>query len=268
MVANERRMAVLRWFLIWTTIGCLFSLQLRWHYDMPWTLSVFWGLADWYLWGLLALAIFVGVRFLKGSSWRPRRRYFLYILAAPVVAGIHVVLTMIVGGSNDLPAGMDWFGFFHALYAKKLTLNILTFGVLALLGERLTAQPPAQAHARAESEAEALPARIGETTRFISPREIFRGEVCGNYVNLHTEDGVWPVRITLKQVVQRLAQHQFIQVSRSRLVNLDKVRAMRSDAGALIVILSDASEVRVARRHRSQVRRMLREHCGLDRPSR
>lgn len=266
MVTHERRIAILRWFLIWTTIGCLFSLQLRWHYDLSWSLSVFWGLADWYLWGLLALGIFVGVRSLNRLRWNPRQRLLLYTFAAPVVAGMHVVLTMIVGGSNDLPAGMDWVSFFQALYAKKLTLNILTFGVLCLLGERLTAQVPAQA--QKESKAEAFPARIGETTRLISSKDVIWGEVCGNYVNLHTRDGVWPVRIPLIQLMQRLPKRQFTQVSRSRLVSLDEVRAMKSDAGVLSVILSDASEIRVARRHRSQVRKILREYCGLDSPSR
>ncbi len=267
MVTHERRIAILRWFLIWTSVGCLFSLQLRWHYDLPWSLSLFWGLADWYLWGLLALAIFVGVRSLRRLGWNRRRRFLLYIAAAPVVAGIHVLLTMVVGGGNDdLVTGMDWVGFFYALYAKKLTLNILTFGVLTLLGERLTSQLPAQA--RTEPVTEAFPARIGQTTRFVSPEEIFWGEVCGNYVNLHTKGGIWPVRITLTQTVQRHPRQRLLKVSRSRLINLDKVRAMKSDAGALSVILSDGSEVRVARRHAPQVRKMVREYCGPGNPSR
>lgn len=262
IVTHERRIAILRWFLVWTTIGCIFSLQLRWHYDLPWSLSVFWGLADWYLWGLLALVIFVGVRFLKSLDLKSRQRLFLYVTAAPVVAGIHVVLTMIVGGGSELPIGMDWASYFYALYAKKLTLNILTFGVLILFGERLTVQAPTQA------QSEAFPGKIGDTTRFISPEEVFWGEVCGNYVNLHIKDGVWSVRTTLTQIVQRLPKDQFIQVSRSRLINLDRVRAMNSEAGALTVILSDASEIQVARRHRSQVRKVLREYCGLSNPSR
>lgn len=267
MVEQNRQIAILRWFLIWTTIGCLFSLQLRWHYNLSWSLSLFWGLADWYLWGLLALAIFAGVRSLRELGWNRRRRILIYISAAPVVAGIHVVLTMIVGGgSDDLVTGTDWVGFFNALYAKKLTLNILTFGVLTVLGERLTSQ--LLAHAHIEAGAGAFPARIGQTTRFITPEEVYWGEVCGNYVNLHTKEGTWPVRITLTQIMQRHQQHRLIQVSRSRLVNLDKVRAMKSEAGALSVILSDATEVRVARRHGPQVRKILREYCGLDNPSR
>ncbi|MDJ0655370.1 MAG: LytTR family transcriptional regulator DNA-binding domain-containing protein [Xanthomonadales bacterium] len=266
MLAAGRQIAILRWFLIWTTIGCLFSLQLRWHYDLPWSLSVFWGLADWYLWGLLALAIFAGVRALKRLGWESRWRFLLYMGSAPVAAGIHVVLTMIVGGSSDALADAGWVGFFYALYAKKLTLNILTFGVLTLVAERLSAQPPAQASG--ETKAEALPARIGETTRLINPKEIFWGEVSGNYVDLHTRDGVWPVRITLTQLLHRLVQHRFLQVSRSRLINLDQVRAMKSDSGTLSVVLSDGSEIQVARRHGSRVRKTLREFCGLEDPGR
>lgn len=258
MVTPERRVAILRWFIIWTTIGCIFSLQLRWHYKLPWSLSVFWGLADWYLWGVLALTVFVGIRLLKRLKWNPRRRLLLYALAAPAVAGVHVVLTMIVGGDGDIAARIGWFGYFGALYAKKLTLNVLTFSALILVGERLTAK------ATIPSQAPTFPARFGETTRFVSPEEVFWGEVGGNYVNLHTRDGVWPVRITLNQILQRLPKRQFVQVSRSGLINLGKVRAMQSDSGSLSVILVDGSSVPVARRHHSKVRQALRDHCGLE----
>ena len=88
---------------------------------MPWSLAIFWGIADWYLWGLLAFAIFAGVRHVKNCSWTLQVRVVLYALSAPFVAALHVVLTMIVGGIGDSPVELGWVGYFQALFAKKIT---------------------------------------------------------------------------------------------------------------------------------------------------
>lgn len=245
--------AVGKWFLVWTSIGCVFSMQLRWHYELSWSLSIFWGLADWYLWGLLALAIFRGVRALRALSWPLHLRLLACSLAAPALAAVHVALTMIVGSINDPPLVADWLNYFPALYAKKLTLNLLTVGAVVAfceyVGDRLQG-----------TQASFL-ARIGDATRVVCADQIIRGEVAGNYVNLHTSDGLWPVRETLTRMMQALPRRNFVQISRSGMVNLDCVRELISKDSALRIALTDGTEIPVARRHRARVRQALRDYC-------
>ncbi|MBT8079272.1 MAG: LytTR family transcriptional regulator [Gammaproteobacteria bacterium] len=242
-----------KWFLLWTAIGCVFSLQLRWYYELPWSTSIFWGLADWYLWGLLAIGVFKGVGSLKDLGWRGRSRLILYALTAPVLAAIHVVLTMVVGGIDDLPGTTNLPGYFQALYAKKLTLNLLTFGAIAAVCEHLLSRAP-----RRDGS---FLAKVGETTRVVDADQIIWGEVFGNYVNLHTKDGVWPVRETLTSMMRHLPPQQFVQISRSRMVNLDCVRELSSKSGRIRIALTDGSESQVARRHGARVRQALRDYC-------
>ena len=244
-----------RWFLLWTSIGCIFALQLRWYYDLPWSVSFFWGLVDWYLWGLLALGIFSGVRLLGKRGWRIRSRVLLYAVSGPVIAALHVVLTMILGsGIGDLPIGLDWTSYFQTLYAKKLTLNLLTFAAVVATCEHLAKRAP-------EQDGIFL-ARKGNSTRLVRPDQIIWGEVCGNYVNLHTEDGMWPVRETLTRLTQQLPEQRFLKISRSLMVNLDRVRELSTGSGAVRIGLSDGSTVRVARRHAARVRQAIRDYCA------
>ena len=161
---------------------------------------------------------------------------------------------MVVGGTNDLPAGLTLTGYFAALYAKKIMLNLLTFGVLATIGEQLTYKP--QIHATN------LLGKLGDVTRIIAPEEIIWGEVCGNYMNLHTKHGIWPVRLTLVQLMRHLPEQQFVRISRSRVINLDQVQAVTSTAGRLSVTLSNETEHQVARRLTAAVRKAIRSCTG------
>ncbi len=241
-----------RWFLVWTTIGCVFALQLRWYHELPWSLSIFWGLADWYLWGFLALFSGAGIRWLRQLATSVLARLLIYALLAPLLAALHVVLTMLVAGIGGFQLDMPWADYFHGLYAKKLTLNLLTCAAIVLIFERLSNNSPRNNRL--------FLARRGEATRLISADEILFGEVCGNYVNLHTRDGVWPVRDTLTGLLERLPGGHFVRISRSTMVSLRRIRVQRSDGTALDLLLEDETSVRVSRRYRRRVRQALQDY--------
>ena len=220
MSANQTPTATIgRWFFLWTTIGCVFALQLRWYHELPWSLSIFWGLADWYLWGLLALPSGTAIRRLKRSRIGIYGRLILYVLLAPGVAALHVILTMLVGGIGGWQPDIQWFDYFQALYAKKLTLNLLTYAAIVSIFERLSDHRP--------RKDKLLLTKLGDITRLVSADEIVWGEVCGNYVNLHTRDGVWPLRDTLTGLLGRLPRGKFVRISRSVMVSLRDVHEQR-----------------------------------------
>ena len=201
------RVSPIMWFLLWTAVGGLFSLQLRWYYGLPWSLSVFWGFADWYLWSFLALGVFAVIRKLIKIAWPIKLRALAYCFAAPMVAALHVVLTMIVAGSNEVPQGHTLSEYFAALYAKKLTLNVLTFAAIAGIGDWLATRaqqaPPAVA-------AVGFMAKHGTRRRLVKPEEVIWGEVCGNEVLLHCRDGCWSVPLTMTQLLEKLPEKGFL----------------------------------------------------------
>lgn len=247
---------VIRWLLLWTSIGCVFALQLRWYHELPWSLSIFWGLADWYLWGLLALLFGALVRRLKRVGISFPARLVLYVFLAPVVAALHVVLTMLVGVVGGLQMDTHWVDYFQALYAKKLTLNLLTCAAIILIFERLSDD--------GSRNEQLFLTKLGDVTRLISSDEIIWGEVSGNYVNLHTSDGVWPLRDTLTGLLDRLPSGKFVRISRSAMVSLRRVHEQRSDGRSLILLLDNGTRVHVSRRYRSVARQALRNHCLSD----
>jgi two-component system, LytTR family, response regulator len=90
-------------------------------------------------------------------------------------------------------------------------------------------------------------------------RDILRCESSANYTIFHfTDQRQLLVTKTLKEFDQMLSAHGFLRVHQSHLVNLEYVREfVKSDGGYLR--MTDAAEVPVSSRKRSQVMQMLSE---------
>ncbi|MEO1580693.1 MAG: LytTR family DNA-binding domain-containing protein [Pseudomonadota bacterium] len=80
-------------------------------------------------------------------------------------------------------------------------------------------------------------------------------ESAGNYVNLHVEKRVYPLRGTMVQIADRLSDQGFIRVHRSAIVNTDRIAELAvSDSGDGELRLTTDARVPVSRRYRQQVR--------------
>jgi two-component system LytT family response regulator len=92
-----------------------------------------------------------------------------------------------------------------------------------------------------------------------SGREIFLpverldwAEADRNYVNLHAGAETYTVRGTLESLVQQLDPEQFVRISRSELVNLDRVQEMQPwFHGERRIVLKDGHELTWTRRFRA-----------------
>ena len=83
-------------------------------------------------------------------------------------------------------------------------------------------------------------------------------ESCGNYVNLHVGDRVYPLRETMIRIDERLVPLGFQRVHRSAIVNLDRVSEIESfDSGDGQARLSTDVTVPVSRRFRQELRERL-----------
>ena len=89
-----------------------------------------------------------------------------------------------------------------------------------------------------------------------------RIEASGNYVTLHTGDGAYIYRSTLRDMSQRLPADCFLQVHRSHLIRPEDVAAVnRLRSGDWSLALSDGSVVPMSRRFaRSGALERIRPH--------
>lgn len=89
---------------------------------------------------------------------------------------------------------------------------------------------------------------------FLRQEEIHWLEAADNYVKLHTARGDHLVRGTLGGMEERLDPSRFVRVSRSAIVNLDRVAELRPwSHGDRIVVLKDGTELTLSRRYRKRL---------------
>lgn len=89
---------------------------------------------------------------------------------------------------------------------------------------------------------------------FIAQDEIDWLEAADNYVKLHTRRGDHLVRGTLGGMEEHLDGSRFARVSRSAIVNLDRIAELRPwSHGDRIVVLRDGTELTLSRRYRKKL---------------
>lgn len=68
----------------------------------------------------------------------------------------------------------------------------------------------------------------------------------GNYVRLHTENGAYVMRSTIRSVASRLRQLGFLRIHRGTIVNTKSIRSrIMLEDGAVTMVLHDGTELRV-----------------------
>jgi two-component system LytT family response regulator len=90
--------------------------------------------------------------------------------------------------------------------------------------------------------------KTGNQTLFIKVAEIDYAESAANYVILRTRAGSHIVRETLSNLETRLPPRLFLRISRSTIVNLERVKALQlSPQGESVVALEDGRQLVVTR---------------------
>lgn len=108
---------------------------------------------------------------------------------------------------------------------------------------------------RAGATGERVILREGERTSIVRLDEIDWIESSGNYVVVHAGRAVHRVRDTLAGFLAQLDPSRFMRISRSVVVNADRVRELRgSEGGQIDVVLRTGEIVPSSRRYRNHVR--------------
>jgi len=84
-------------------------------------------------------------------------------------------------------------------------------------------------------------------------------ESSGNYVNVHIQDRVYPLRTTMDKFIAEIAERGFARTHRSFGVNLDFVEAIEASAGQSgDVLLKNDRRIPLSKRYNSQLRSTLK----------
>ncbi|HEX8696304.1 MAG TPA: LytTR family DNA-binding domain-containing protein [Longimicrobium sp.] len=117
------------------------------------------------------------------------------------------------------------------------------------LGRRMA--PPGAAAGR-------LLVKQGERMVLLKAEDVDWIESEGNYVGLHVGKQKYLVRGTMASMEEQLDPRRFLRIHRSTIVNLDRVKEVRPwFAGDCIVVLNDATELRLSRRYRDRLEGMV-----------
>jgi two-component system, LytTR family, response regulator len=80
-----------------------------------------------------------------------------------------------------------------------------------------------------------------------------------NYAELHVGKTSYLFRMTLHALAERLAKHQFVRISRSRLVNLSRVKEMRPKAhGDCVILMQNGARLSASRTYRRNLLELFR----------
>ncbi|MGV3531252.1 MAG: LytR/AlgR family response regulator transcription factor [Chthoniobacteraceae bacterium] len=100
----------------------------------------------------------------------------------------------------------------------------------------------------ATSRPKRLAVRSGERTSFVVTDDVDWFEAAGNYVVLHVGKETHIVRETMSALETQLAGGPFLRVSRSAILNLQRVKELQSiTAGEHVAILHDGQKIAITR---------------------
>ncbi len=81
-------------------------------------------------------------------------------------------------------------------------------------------------------------------------------QAAGNYVNLHLEQRIYPLRETMTGITKRLRADQFARVQRSYIVNIDQIKEIELfDSGDARITLQRGMCIPLSRRYRRDLQR-------------
>lgn len=94
----------------------------------------------------------------------------------------------------------------------------------------------------------------------IKPSDIFRLWARKGKVFAETQDSVFEIKLRLYEVEERLSYLSFVRISKSEIINMDKIDYFESDfAGTLVIVLKNHNKSYVSRRYT----KIIKERLGM-----
>ncbi len=251
----------LKWLAFWTALGLVASAQRllahrRFGPDSyTWWQALAAGLSDWYLWALLSLVVVWLARRFQMDRASFGRHLFIHLGASLDLALLHLVAAV---GLQDLlhAAAGEPYPFAQQLvdrFTIEFHWNVLIYWAIVAVVHALDYHR-AWEQRRVPRPADRLLVEDDGRSFFVRTADVDWIEAAKNYVRLHVGDRTHIVRATLTGLEQRLDPERFRRISRSALVNLDRVRELQPwFHGDAIVILHTGARVTLSRRYRQNL---------------
>ena len=273
------------WLSFWTVLGLAFAAQVFLAGQRLGQPSDTWGqairlsLPDWYVWGLFALLV---ARLkqrvpIDAISWG--YNFAFHVAASLLVALAHLAISVplqtvlqVVSGEprhistyfvNNFATVYLWnvvvyWSILAGVHARDYGRDVREHRRRAAELEARLQELHATAAVAEEPAARRHPERllVAEDGRsfFVRTADVDWIEAARNYVRLHAGDRVHTVRTTLATLEARLDPERFRRISRSALVNLDRVREVQPwFHGDAVVILESGARVSLSRRYRANL---------------
>jgi len=104
---------------------------------------------------------------------------------------------------------------------------------------------------------ERVTVKSGFRTIWIKPEDIDWISAADNYVELHLASAVHFLRTTMTAIEKQLPEDRFVRISRSHLVNVDRIKELRSrDHGDYLVLLDNDRDLTGTRNFRAGLERV------------
>ena len=100
---------------------------------------------------------------------------------------------------------------------------------------------------------ETIIVKIGRKYSFVNTDEIRWIESDKGYLRIVVEDNYYIVRMTLKEIIKKLDSVKFTRISRSKIINIFKIKEVidSENANEFIVVLNDSTVLKWGRRYRN-----------------
>jgi len=271
---NEYRYQILFWVVIGTLQASIGSATFIADYQRlgipleSWK-PVVWESSSQIAGGLLIFLILWFDRKLHQWKLEPIKKFFAHCLFTVVFSVSHVVGMVLIrklvhywmGGSYDFG---DWSKELVYEYTKDAFSYLWIIGVIyayrfivtrlrgeaMVIGEGEDTQPP-------DKPERLLVKKIGKEF-IIKIEDIEWIEASGNYMNLHVNDKVYPLRETMSNLESKLDSNRFVRIHRSSIVNLNFVQAIQPlEAGDFQLILNTNQTLKLSRRYREKIKSKL-----------
>lgn len=218
-----------------------------------------------WIWGISSAVVIVALAPLIGifvARWPPARERWpalvsIHLVAATIFSGLHIAGMV---GLRELaylalPWGYDFDrgGLFHQLLYEWRKDLITYFSIAAGYWVWRNWRPNAQLTTPpVPSGPIRLEVRDGSKAMFLEAPAIEWIEAAGNYVEIHTANGVHTARGTLASFERRLGAAGFVRIHRSRVVNPQSVASYQpTSSGDLDVVMASGATISGSRRFRA-----------------
>ncbi|WP_086933956.1 LytR/AlgR family response regulator transcription factor [Agarilytica rhodophyticola] len=225
----------------WLCLSIIQTIHFYWYFKQTLWNSVRWSFRDWFVWFVMfgcLFSVFANqARFTQLSI-----RNVLIIAVIAIACGfLQTFIVVSIDYVIGTPSRPFWDDFWR-FYSKRWLQHLFVFTIFWLLMLNRSLTSPSETTVNCEKgtsestsdentqrptneRVQKIQVSDGKSNQWIEQEDIFCVEAAGNYICFHTVEGQLISRDSLKHIEKMLDQTNFIRVSRSNIVNVNKIQS-------------------------------------------